>query len=228
MNCADIGLELHDFVTEDLAKHFPELIDLYNITVYDVAPTVLPMFDENLGKYAMQHFSREGINIKTSHRIQELRKGAPTADQGKWDAIDEQSCWTLKIQEEGEVGVGMVVWSTGLMNNPFVGEALGIEHKLASAGVKSLEMDSSTISEKSWVVKKDPKTGSIITDEHLRLALHPKSSKEKNEMVVLEVLTPVRLFEHQTDKTGRFRHRRLREYRWDHPSSYCTGCISES
>lgn len=88
------------------------------ITVYDVAPKVLSMFDEKLGNYAMKHFQRHGIDIRTSHHVKELRPGVPT--HLKDSVSDDASCYTLDLKEEGEVGVGMCVWSTGLMMNPFV------------------------------------------------------------------------------------------------------------
>jgi len=88
------------------------------ITVYDVAPKVLSMFDEKLGTYAMKHFRRRGINIQTSHHVEELRQGVP--ESMKSSVHDEAGCYTMKLKEEGEIGVGMCVWSTGLMMNPFV------------------------------------------------------------------------------------------------------------
>ena len=68
------------------------------------------MFDEKLAKYAMDTFTREGISIKTDHHVQELRPGAP----GEKDASssNDHKVYTLKVKEEGEIGVGMVVWST--------------------------------------------------------------------------------------------------------------------
>ena len=107
----EFSAELHDIIKEDLSKIYPELMKYYRISVYDVAPKVLPMFDEKLAAYAMQTFRREGISIKTSHHVQELRVGLPSGGEGKDDYNDGHSCWTLKIKEEGDVGVGMVVWS---------------------------------------------------------------------------------------------------------------------
>lgn len=49
--------ELHDLIHEDMAKLYPDLIQYTKITVYDVSPTVLPMFDQvRISK--MQHFTR--------------------------------------------------------------------------------------------------------------------------------------------------------------------------
>lgn len=112
--------ELHDLIHEDMSRLYPELVKHCKITVYDVAPTVLSMFDEKLSKYAMKTFARNGIEIKTNHHVLELRPGAVVRPGVK----DKFSCYTLNLKEQGEVGVGMCVWSTGLMMNPFVENAL--------------------------------------------------------------------------------------------------------
>lgn len=44
--------ELQDIVREDLAKLYPQLMEHYQITVYDVAPKILTSFDDKLGEYA--------------------------------------------------------------------------------------------------------------------------------------------------------------------------------
>jgi NADH dehydrogenase FAD-containing subunit len=135
--------ELCDMIEEDMSKLYPELkgyakvgllgfasfhaeigiqqltnAKKLQITVYDVAPKVLSMFDEKLGNYALNHFKRRGIDIRTSHHVNELRPGVPSTL--KESVRDEAGCYTLDLKEEGEVGVGMCVWSTGLMMNPFV------------------------------------------------------------------------------------------------------------
>lgn len=107
-----------------MKKLYPDLVKYVHITVYDVAPTVLSMFDEKLSSYAMKAFGRQGIDIQTSHHVEELRRGAPSSVQQSSDVSDATTCYTLKLKEEGEVGVGMCVWSTGLMMNPFVEKAL--------------------------------------------------------------------------------------------------------
>lgn len=70
------------------------------------------MFDEKLAKYAMDTFKREGISIKTQHHVQELRPGAPGEKGDEGGARRDHMVYTLKVKEEGEMGVGMVVWST--------------------------------------------------------------------------------------------------------------------
>jgi NADH dehydrogenase FAD-containing subunit len=90
-----------------MKKLYPSLISDVSITIYDVAPNILSMFDSSLANYALETFRRDGIKVKTSHHIEELRKGSPGS------AEENGGCLTLKTKEEGEVGVGMCVWSTG-------------------------------------------------------------------------------------------------------------------
>jgi len=106
----EFSAELHDLINEDMKKLYPELVQYHKITVYDVAEKVLPMFDQKLAGYAMQKFKRKGIDIKTSHHVEELRPGAP-AERSFSDDVDDYHLYTLKVKEEGEIGVGMCVWS---------------------------------------------------------------------------------------------------------------------
>jgi NADH dehydrogenase FAD-containing subunit len=188
----EFSAELHDLINEDLAKIYPELIPYHKITVYDVAEKVLPMFDEKLATYAMKKFKREGIEIKTSHHVEELRPGAP-AERSASDDSKDYHLYTLKVREEGEIGVGMCVWSkfpeptdlyqiriyklillgTGLMQNPFVAHALD---NVRSAPSNLILGSSSTSPTQLWKVQKDARSGSIITDDRLRVKLVPQDS----------------------------------------------------
>ncbi|RSL49596.1 hypothetical protein CEP53_009088 [Fusarium sp. AF-6] len=134
----EFAAELHDLIHEDLAKMYPELMEHVAITIYDIAPKVLPMFDRNLAAYATNMFSRRGIRVKTEHHLQRIRQDG--------DVL------LMKIKEEPEeVAAGVVVWSTGLMQNPLVGRLVGQEVKGAGK------------------IAKDNKTGGIKVDEHLRV-----------------------------------------------------------
>lgn len=105
----EFSAELFDLCNDDLQRLYPSLIDYVRISIYDIAPTILSMFDKNLSDYAMRHFKRDGIAIKTSHHILELRKGLPGIPEDARDPVG----FTLKTKEDGERGVGMCVWSTG-------------------------------------------------------------------------------------------------------------------
>jgi len=222
----EFSAELHDLINEDMKKLYPELVQYHKITVYDVAEKVLPMFDQKLAGYAMQKFKRKGIDIKTSHHVEELRPGAP-AERSFSDDVDDYHLYTLKVKEEGEIGVGMCVWSTfpfsfpsyhhtspkeqendtnptpgtGLMQNPFVDHALSSVREAPtdlylppspSSSSPPSTQPTTPGKDVKWIVKKDFKSGSIITDDHLRVKLIPSTSPEQseNESVAQEAVHP--------------------------------------
>ena len=179
----EFAAELRDLITEDMSRLYPELAPKADITVYDIAPTVLSMFEKKLAKYAMETFRREGIKIRTSHHIEELRPGVP-GEQGEnatEEVLDTEGCYTLKTKEEGEIGVGMFVWSTGNMMNPFVRKTLDKVYRFPRKSAEIVEGKTTEEVIQEWMIQKNDKTGAIVVDDHLRVQLHaqaPTASKE--------------------------------------------------
>jgi len=142
------------------------------------------MFDAKLATYALNLFKRDGIKIKTEHHIQELRPGLPN---GQEDIFNTAGCLTLTTKEEGDVGVGMCVWSTGLMMNPFVQKALDSVHTYpkASAIPNVPEKAPNLPSDLQWSLKRHPKTGGLFVDDRFRVQL--TEPKLQAEATVLDV-----------------------------------------
>jgi NADH dehydrogenase len=165
----EFSAELHDLIHEDMSRMYPELIKFTKITVYDVLPKVLSQFDGKLASFAADHFTRSGIDIKTSRRIQELAPGLPNVDphiqSGKLG-------FTLKVKDEPVEGIGMCIWSTGLMMNPFIQKALSAIRRFPPNEVifKSKVEDALQL---QWNIMQDPKTGSIVTNDRLRVLITP-------------------------------------------------------
>ena len=177
----EFAAELNDLVSEDLVKLYPNLTPLVDITVYDVATTVLSMFDSKLGKYAMDTFCRDGINIKTSHHVQELRQGLPRPNGGTADNLaDSLGCYTLTTAEDGEVGVGFCVWSTGNMMNPFVKEVTEKSYCFPKDSAEIVAIKEKA-HQQEWMIEKDPKTGAIVVDDRLRIQFHTKPLSKPQE-----------------------------------------------
>ena len=127
------------------------------------------MFDASLADYALNLFKRDGIQIKTEHHIQSLQPGLP----GSTDIDADGGCFTLKTKEEGEIGVGMCVWSTGLMMNPFIQTALDDVHRYpTTSATLSTALDSP--SSKKWSLKRHPKSGGLMVDDRFRVKLIPR------------------------------------------------------
>ncbi|KAF5365327.1 hypothetical protein D9758_005414 [Tetrapyrgos nigripes] len=98
----EFAAELHDLLHAEIAKHYPNLARLSKINLYDVAPSILGMFDKELIKYTENTFKRDGISILTSHHVEKVEAGK------------------LFVKEQGEVPFGLLVWSTGLAANPLI------------------------------------------------------------------------------------------------------------
>jgi NADH dehydrogenase FAD-containing subunit len=130
------------------------------------------MFDKSLAEYALNLFKRDGIQIKTEHNIQSLRPGLPQSEDPDADA----GCFTLTTKQDGEVGVGMCIWSTGLMMNPFIQRALDDVHTYptSSATLPSSSTLSTPPSSQKWSLERDPKSGGLIVDDHFRVKLIPR------------------------------------------------------
>ncbi|EHL01895.1 putative NADH dehydrogenase [Glarea lozoyensis 74030] len=166
----EFAAELFDLCKEDLVKVYPALIPHVKITIYDVAPKILPMFDSKLADYALKLFDRDGIKIKTEHHIQNLQPGLPG------NPANSGGCYTLKTKEEGEFGVGMCVWSTGLMMNPFIQRALDDVHIYPTRSAKISASESTDPASTQWSLKRSPRNGGLMVDDKFRVKLVPRDS----------------------------------------------------
>ncbi|RAL15697.1 putative pyridine nucleotide-disulfide oxidoreductase [Aspergillus homomorphus CBS 101889] len=180
----ELAASLRDFISADLMTLYPSLKGIPKLSLYDVAPTVLSMFDESLSKYAMDAMRKEGVDIKVSHHVEGLRWGAP-GEQAPTE-MDPKRCLTLTTKEEGEVGVGMCVWATGNAMNSFVRDALAdvqafpTESALLKDGKG--RPDDDLVQRSAWHVKKAPKVGALLVDEQLRVQLE----NDSGDTVVLQ------------------------------------------
>ena len=81
----------------------------------------------------------------------------------------------------------MCVWSTGLMQNPFVHHALS-NVRAVPDNLRLVESagDPSFAKDVAWKVKKDARSGSIITDDRLRLKVVPQGKNDKHVAAVVD------------------------------------------
>jgi NADH dehydrogenase FAD-containing subunit len=164
---------LSDLAKDDLSRMYPDLMQYLKISLYDVAPKVLPMFDASLADYAVKQYKRKNVDIKTSHHVVRLRKGLPN-DQDAKDHQEKQikhRVYTLETKEEGDVGIGMCVWSTGNQENPFVEKALNHVRRYPSGSANVVTGEISDPMKRQWTIQRDPKSGLILVDDHFRVQL---------------------------------------------------------
>lgn len=170
---SELAANLRDFINDDLSKVYPTLQGIPQISLYDVAPKVLSTFDESLSRYAMETMEKEGITVQTSHHIKSLRWGAPGAPPPH--NMDPKGCLTLTTEEEGEIGVGMCVWTTGNAMPHFIRQSLSkVKDFPKETSVLRLNKkpEFETHDEKNaWEFKKVPKKGALMVDGYLRVQL---------------------------------------------------------
>ena len=99
----EFSAELHDFITEDLARLYPELMDKVNMSLFDVAPKILTSFDSSLSDYATSRFKRKGIVVRTGSLVDRITPGE-----------------TIHLKSGQSFHVGLIVWATGLAPNPLI------------------------------------------------------------------------------------------------------------
>ncbi|CAE6516788.1 unnamed protein product [Rhizoctonia solani] len=111
----EFAAELHDLLHDDLPALYPtqgtkSLVEQHaRITIYDVAPRILGMFDTALSEFAERHLKREGVTVRPNHIVERVEPGM------------------LHFKGGEVVSFGMLVWATGLATNPFVAGMKGIE-----------------------------------------------------------------------------------------------------
>ncbi|KAH7114858.1 pyridine nucleotide-disulfide oxidoreductase-domain-containing protein [Dactylonectria macrodidyma] len=160
----EFAAELHDLIHDDLARIYPDLMPFVGITVYDIAPKILPMFDKKLSSYAIDTFRRQGIRVKTKHHLQGIRPDE-----------DGKGGLKLKIQEYGddEVGAGIVVWSTGLMQNPLVAKLVAKEIRAPITPEEQQQRK-----QQAWHIVKAERSGGLVIDDHLRVRISTRPAQD--------------------------------------------------
>ncbi|KAI8910774.1 FAD/NAD-P-binding domain-containing protein [Gorgonomyces haynaldii] len=98
----EFSAELHDFITEDLSKLYPDLMPQVQMSLIDVAPKILTSFDAHLSAYASTTFIRKGIHVRTGTKVKEVK------DNG------------LLLEDGSFLPSHFVVWATGLSPNPLI------------------------------------------------------------------------------------------------------------
>ncbi|KAG6416913.1 hypothetical protein SASPL_124354 [Salvia splendens] len=103
----EFAAELHDFVTEDLAKLYPDLKNYVTITLLEAGDHILNMFDKRITQFAEDKFRRDGLDLKVGSMVTKV--------------TDKEICTKERATGKNvSIPYGMVVWSTGIGTRPVV------------------------------------------------------------------------------------------------------------
>lgn len=100
----EFAAEMHDFLTQDLHKWYPDLTGQVRITLLEASNKILNSFDARLGDYTMKLFRRQKIDVRTGSLVKQVQERA------------------VILQDGTAVPYGLVVWSTGIGPTSFIKE----------------------------------------------------------------------------------------------------------
>jgi NADH:ubiquinone reductase (non-electrogenic) len=109
----EFAAELHDFLTEDLVDSYPAMIPDVDITLLEAGDAILNSFDAALSEYTIRNFQRQKISVRLHSQV----------------AIVKEK--ELELKDGSHVPYGLLVWSTGNTQTPFV-KSLPFEKDRAS------------------------------------------------------------------------------------------------
>ncbi|KAI7836386.1 hypothetical protein COHA_009749 [Chlorella ohadii] len=102
----EVAAELHDLITEDLVKLYPDQIQDVSVRVIELMDHVLSMYDRAIGQYTAERFARSGIKLVLNSRVKAVQDGRVTV-------VDKEG-------SESEIPFGACVWATGVAMHPVV------------------------------------------------------------------------------------------------------------
>lgn len=134
--------ELHDFISQDVTRWYPDLANHVRISLVEAGPRILGNFDQSLVDSASKSFESRDIDIKTSVSVVEVRCAREEVDATTGKRFQHSDAL---LSDGSEVPFGLMVWSAGLSSVKFVSQ--------------------------SHIFEKGP-TGRILVDRFLRVALN--------------------------------------------------------
>lgn len=109
----EFAAELHDFLTEDLVDSYPAMVPDVDITLLEAGDAILNSFDAVLSEYTIRNFQRQKISVRLHSQVATVKEKE------------------LELKDGSHVPYGLLVWSTGNTQTPFV-KSLPFEKDIAS------------------------------------------------------------------------------------------------
>lgn len=98
----EFAAELHDFMTEDLVDSYASVLPDVSITLFEAGDALLSSFDAALSEYTIRIFQRQKISVRLHAQVAR---------------VEEKE---ILLKDGSRVPYGMMVWSTGNTQTPFV------------------------------------------------------------------------------------------------------------
>jgi NADH:ubiquinone reductase (H+-translocating) len=106
----EFAAELFDMLNEDLTIHFPKLLrNEISVHLIQSRSHILNTYDEQLSRYAEEHFARDQVEVLTNSRVKEVG-----TDKIVFTQMGEKGEVVTK-----ELPMGFCLWSTGVSQTEF-------------------------------------------------------------------------------------------------------------
>lgn len=102
----EFAAELLDFFKTDLKKWFPEISNIFKVSLFETLPSILPMFSKTLVNYTQTTFKEENIGVFTGNTVKSV--------SDKYITVETTTSDNKKVIQE--VPYGLLLWATG--NSP--------------------------------------------------------------------------------------------------------------
>ena len=96
--------ELHDFVTKDVVKWYPDLAPHIKLTLVEAGPGILGTFDKALSEYYLEKLREMNIDVRLSTAVSAIEERY----------VDGEQITVAKFGDGTEQNFGVMVWSAGL------------------------------------------------------------------------------------------------------------------
>ena len=71
----EFASELHDFLTNDVRRWYPDLADRGNVVLVEAGKHLLGTFDESLSRYVEKLFAKRKVEILTQQAVSKVEGG---------------------------------------------------------------------------------------------------------------------------------------------------------
>eukprot|EP01054_Gregarina_sp_Poly1_P009706 Gregarina_sp_Poly_1__9705@NODE_616_length_7127_cov_52_867989_g472_i0_p2_GENE_NODE_616_length_7127_cov_52_867989_g472_i0NODE_616_length_7127_cov_52_867989_g472_i0_p2_ORF_typecomplete_len452_score45_73Pyr_redox_2/PF07992_14/7_6e49Pyr_redox/PF00070_27/1_6e03Pyr_redox/PF00070_27/9_6e15Pyr_redox_3/PF13738_6/0_19Pyr_redox_3/PF13738_6/0_19HI0933_like/PF03486_14/1_6e03HI0933_like/PF03486_14/0_86HI0933_like/PF03486_14/11Lycopene_cycl/PF05834_12/1_1e02Lycopene_cycl/PF05834_12/0_18Thi4/PF01946_17/0_013GIDA len=105
----EAAAEMNDLIKRDLKQHFPHLSSYASVSVIEMLPKLLPMFDESISKYTAKEFNKNGIQALLEHRVTK---------------IDDHVIHLSDKSGDKTIPYGFCIWASGVGQVPLAQKLL--------------------------------------------------------------------------------------------------------
>ena len=95
--------ELHDFITSDVVKWYPDLVKHIKLTLVEAGPGILGSFDKALSEYYLQRLRKKNIDVRLNTALAGIDERY----------IEGEQITVARFNDESEINFGAMIWSAG-------------------------------------------------------------------------------------------------------------------